>query len=148
MSFAVSALSPSHPSTTNPTTPLFQIYEGERRMVKDNYFLGRIAIEGLPAGKVGTVSVKLTMAPDEEGRLTVRVVHEPTMRRETVTLDYQTLAANGANIEEMLEKARIYKDADSAKEAKALALSMFEIDIEKGEWGISPNVSGGVKDSL
>lgn len=141
MTFGVGALHPS--STLYPLNAIpLQIYEGERRMVKDNYFLGRVSIEGLPAGKVGTVSVKLTMALDDEGRLTVRVVHEPTMRRETITLDYQTLAANGAGIEDMLEKARIHKDADNANEARALVLSLFEIDIEKAEWGISPNVSG------
>ena len=53
------------------TTVLIDVYEGENKLVKDNYPLGEFRITNLPEKKNGEVKIEVTFELDEDSILTV-----------------------------------------------------------------------------
>jgi L1 cell adhesion molecule like protein len=57
------------------------IFEGERPSTKDNHFLGRFSLEGLPPAPAGVLRIQVTFALDENGLLTVSAIEEVSNTR-------------------------------------------------------------------
>ncbi len=52
-----------------------EIFEGERPMTKDNHFLGKFDLTGIPPAPRGTAQIDVTFDIDVNGILNVSVLH-------------------------------------------------------------------------
>ena len=63
-------------TTDNQVTVDIQVFEGERAMVKENHFLGRFELTGIPPAPQGVPSIAVTFEIDVNGILKVRIVNK------------------------------------------------------------------------
>jgi heat shock protein 5 len=59
----------------NQNTVEIQVFEGERPMTKDNHFLGKFDLTGIPPAPKGVPVIKVTFEINVNGILKVRVVN-------------------------------------------------------------------------
>jgi molecular chaperone HscC len=85
------------PSQDFQTVMLFNIYQGESRLVKDNIYLGQIEVP-IPRMKKTDVSAKVRFSYDVSGLLEVDVVIEPGNIKHTLTLLGQASHLSDADI--------------------------------------------------
>ncbi|CAK5265727.1 unnamed protein product [Mycena citricolor] len=90
----------------NQETVLIQVYEGERKMSKDNNHLGEFALSGIPMAPRGIPQVEVTFGVDANGILTVNAVDKGTGNQKGITITSGGRLSQ-AQIDEML--------ADSAR---------------------------------
>ncbi|KAE8736986.1 hypothetical protein FOCC_FOCC017558 [Frankliniella occidentalis] len=95
-----------------------KIYQGERPLVKDNYYLNkeyRIAVPRLPAGQAKT---DVTFEIDASGLLTVTCVETTSGRQVQVRVTPQEAYLSEDDIQAMIEKARRLRreDQDALRE--------------------------------
>jgi heat shock protein 1/8 len=50
---------------------MIQVYEGERKMTKDNHLLGKFNLEGIPPAPRGVPQIEVTFDIDANGILNV-----------------------------------------------------------------------------
>ena len=107
----------------NQTKANIKIYEGEKKLTKDNFFLGNFYIKNLPEKKAGDAKIDIIFEYDENSLVKVRAID----------------LSNENNKEELsIEKPRLYNDAEikifqvEDKEMKE-ELYMLDYDVYKYE---------------
>ncbi|CAL1267576.1 unnamed protein product [Larinioides sclopetarius] len=65
---------------------LFQVYEGERAMVKDNNLLGKFKLTSIPPMPSGVLQIEVTFDIDANGVLNVSAINKTTGKENKVTI--------------------------------------------------------------
>ena len=65
---------------------IFQVYEGERAMTKDNSILGKFELTGIPAGPRGGPQIEVTFDIDANGILNVSAVEKGSGKENKITI--------------------------------------------------------------
>ncbi|KAI1712403.1 hsp70 protein [Ditylenchus destructor] len=141
MEMTVTAMGPDPPSILCwPTTEL-EIYEGERKLVQHNNFLGKFTIEGLSKGVAESVKIKLVFDLDKNGILHARASHrknDGTTVHAELDLNYnEKRTANKRSIKEMVSGAKRFKEQDQVEFDRKTALSELEVAIRKVQYEIA-----------
>eukprot|EP00449_Zooxanthella_nutricula_P014457 CAMPEP_0198540996 /NCGR_PEP_ID=MMETSP1462-20131121/53508_1 /TAXON_ID=1333877 /ORGANISM="Brandtodinium nutriculum, Strain RCC3387" /LENGTH=689 /DNA_ID=CAMNT_0044271139 /DNA_START=59 /DNA_END=2128 /DNA_ORIENTATION=+ len=89
------------------------VYEGERAMVKDNNYLGRFTLKGLPRTLRGVPKIKVTFNIDSNGILTIEAVDNKNHLSGSIQIENEKGRLSQREIERMLKDAETYKDQDS-----------------------------------
>lgn len=109
----------------NQESVAFNIYEGERKMAKDNHFLGTFSIHNLPLRPRGEVEFQLTFEIDKYGILKVTAVEPTTGKSNNITISNQSrLSKSDAEI--LARAAARRRNEDKAHEERLSAFYNLE----------------------
>ena len=90
----------------------FKIYEGEKKYVKYNHFLGEICITKIPSKLKGEVKIEVKFFIDVNGilRVTAVILSEEGKKLETTEaqIEYLSIRLNNEKIEKLKNKIKIY----------------------------------------
>merc|ERR1711998_416413 len=103
-----------------------QIFEGERKMTKDNHELGKFNLEGIPPAPRGTPQIEVTFDIDANGILNVSAVDKGTGKQNKITITNDSSRLSKDDIEAMVADAEKYKAEDELMAKKVEAKNGLE----------------------
>merc|ERR550532_1298996 len=89
-----------------------QVYEGERASVKDNNYLGKFTLNGIPKTLRGVPKIKVTFKIDTNGILEVAAEDTRAGVKSAIQITNEKGRLSQSQIEKMLEEAEKYKGED------------------------------------
>lgn len=96
----------------NQTSVTIQVYEGERKLTKDNRLLGRFDLSGIPPSPRGVPQIEVTFDVDANGILNVTASEKANGRSEKITIRNEKGRLSKEDIDDMIRNAEKYKDED------------------------------------
>eukprot|EP00434_Breviolum_minutum_P018519 symbB.v1.2.016332.t1/scaffold1222.1/size194531/6 len=94
-----------------------KVYEGERAMVKDNNYLGKFVLTGIPKTLRGVPKIKVTFNVDSNGILEDMKTH----RKGEIQITNEKGRLSQSEIERMLKDAEAHKDEDDLARGEMMA---------------------------
>merc|ERR1712217_895020 len=108
-----------------------QVYEGERAMVKDNNYLGKFTLAGIPKTLRGVPKIKVTFNIDSNGILEVTAEDTKTHQKGTIEIVNEKGRLTQTQIEAMLEEAEKYKDEDDLARGEMVAKEALRVYMQR-----------------
>ena len=105
---------------------LIQVFEGERKMTKDNHILGKFNLEGIPPAARGVPQIEVTFDIDANGILNVSAVDKGTGKQNKITITNDKGRLSKEEIEKMVSDAEKFKEEDEAMAKKIGSRNGFE----------------------
>merc|ERR1719327_2328929 len=105
---------------------MIQVYEGERKMTKDNHLLGKFNLEGIPPAPRGVPQIEVTFDIDANGILNVQAQDKASGKAEKITITNDKGRLTKEEIEKMVNDAEKYKAEDELIKKKVEAKNGFE----------------------
>jgi heat shock protein 1/8 len=105
---------------------LIQVFEGERKMTKDNHILGKFNLEGIPPAPRGVPQIEVTFDIDANGILNVSAVDKGTGKQNKITITNDKGRLSKEEIEKMVSDAEKFKAEDEAMKSKIEAKNSLE----------------------
>ena len=105
---------------------LIQVFEGERRMTKDNNLLGKFQLDGIPPMPRGVPQIEVTYDIDANGILTVSSVEKSTGKENKITITNDKGRLSKEDVERMVAEAEKFKEEDDKNAARIEAKSKLE----------------------
>jgi L1 cell adhesion molecule like protein len=91
---------------------LIQVFEGERKMTRDNNLLGKFDMTGIPPAPRGTPQITVTFDIDANGILTVCAEDKASGNKNDIKITNDKGRLSKDDIERMVKDAERYKDDD------------------------------------
>lgn len=91
------------------------VYQGERKLAKDNKMLGKFQLDGIPPAPRGMPQIEVTFELDSNGILEVRAKDKATGKEQKVTIKGSS-GLDKSEIERMVREAQDNKENDEKKE--------------------------------
>merc|ERR1711957_1072022 len=89
-----------------------QVFEGERRMTKDNHILGKFELTGLPPAPRGVPQIDVTFEIDANGILQVSAEDKGTGKAEKITITAEKGRLSQEDIDLMVREAEEFAEED------------------------------------
>jgi heat shock protein 1/8 len=105
---------------------LIQVFEGERKMTKDNHILGKFNLEGIPPAARGVPQIEVTFDVDANGILNVAAVDKASGKQNKITITNDKGRLSKEEIEKMVQDAEKFKEEDEATKKKIEAKNDYE----------------------
>jgi len=105
---------------------MIQVFEGERKMTKDNHLLGKFNLEGIPPAPRGVPQIEVTFDIDANGILNVQAQDKASGKAEKITITNDKGRLTKEEIERMVNDAEKYKAEDELIKKKIEAKNGFE----------------------
>lgn len=96
----------------NQESVLIQVYEGERKMAKDNHQLGQFNLNGIPPAKRGVPQIEVTFEIDANGIMSVSALDKGTNKKEGITITNEKGRLSDEEIKKMREDAEKFEKED------------------------------------
>jgi len=128
----------------NQTSFKVEIFEGERKLTKDNHKLGDVRITGLPKKPRGKIVIKIILHIDKNGILDVNVQTDD-MDSGKLTIKNDKGRLNQTEIERLIKEAERYKEDDMKRAQQIFSRNRLEqlyLDMKNNV------LSGELKDKL
>ena len=119
---------------------LIQVFEGERRMTKDNNLLGKFELTGIPPAPRGVPQVEVTFDINADGILNVNALDKTSGKSEKITITNDKGRLSAEDIEQMVADAEKFKEEDEQNFKRIEAKNKLE--------GYLYGVSGSLTDEL
>ncbi len=105
-----------------------QVYEGERAMTKDNNFLGKFELSGIPPARRGVPQIEVTFDVDRNGILNVSAIEKSTGKSYKITVWNDKGRLSAEEIEHMAKAAKQYmnKSEDESHHDRIAAKNRLE----------------------
>jgi len=105
---------------------LIQVFEGERKMTKDNHKLGEFHLDGIPAAPRGVPQIEVSFDLDANGVMNVSAKDKAGGCENTITIKNDKGRLSESDIERMVAEAEQYAAEDDAMKAKIEAKNQLE----------------------
>ncbi|KAL7451026.1 hypothetical protein ACHAWC_004177 [Mediolabrus comicus] len=102
----------------NQSVVNIQVYEGERTMTKDNFFLGQFDLSGIPPAPRGVPQIEVSFEVDANGILKVSAEDKGTGKAEKITITAETGRLSQEEIERMIREAAEHAEEDKLLKEK------------------------------
>ena len=109
----------------NQTSFKVEIFEGERKLTKDNHKLGDVRITGLPKKPRGKIIIKITFHIDLNGILDVNVQIDGE-NNEKLTIKNEKGRLNPNEIERLIKEAERYREDDKKRAEEIFSRNKLE----------------------
>merc|ERR1711898_87016 len=103
-----------------------QVFEGERKMTKDNNKLGEFHLDGIPPAPRGVPQIEVTFDVDANGILNVSAQDKSTGKSNQITITNEKGRLSQAEIDRMVQEAEKYASEDSKLKEKVEAKNGLE----------------------
>ena len=103
-----------------------KVYEGERKMSKDNNLLGEFLLENIQVALRGVAKIDVTFKIDSNGILTASAKDSVTGSNDSIVITSNKGRLKAEEIERMVIEVSDYKSKDNQKRQSELARSAFE----------------------
>jgi L1 cell adhesion molecule like protein len=110
----------------NQTAVSIQVFEGERKLTKDNNRLGKFDLTGIPPMPRGIPQIEVTFDLDTNGILNVAAEEKQGGKKNKITITNDMGRLTKAQIEKMVSDAEKYKQEDSAHADRVKAKNGLE----------------------
>jgi heat shock 70kDa protein 1/2/6/8 len=98
---------------------LIQVFQGERKMTKDNHKLGEFNLSGIPPMPRGVPQIEITYDLDANGILNVSAVEKSSGKENKMTITNDKGSLSQSEVERMVKEAEQFKEEDE-KNAKRI----------------------------
>ena len=105
---------------------LIQVFEGERKMTKDNNLLGKFHLDGIPPMPRGVPQIEVTYDIDANGILTVSSVEKSTGKEQKITIKNDKGRLSKEEVERMIAEAEKFKEEDELTASRIEAKNKLE----------------------
>ena len=105
---------------------LIQVYEGERKLTRDNNLLGKFELSGIPPAPRGIPQINVMFDIDANGILNVTAEDKTTGKSSKITITNDKGRLSKDEIERMVQEAEKYKAEDEAVAKRVEAKNAFE----------------------
>ncbi len=102
-----------------------QVYQGERRMARDNRLLGKFTLDGIPPAPRGIPQIEVTFSIDANGILEVKAKDKATGKEQHISIQGSS-GLSKDEIERMVKEAAANAEADKKREELAKAKNHAE----------------------
>jgi len=113
-------------SSDKQTDVLFTVYEGEKPIAKDNFFLGEFSLHDIPPAPKGVPDLDVYFKIDANGILTASVEHVGTNNRNEIAFTNHSGGLLKKQLKRMIEEAEKYNAQDEERERASKALNDLE----------------------
>jgi heat shock 70kDa protein 1/2/6/8 len=110
----------------NQNAVTIQVYEGERKLTKDNRLLGRFDLTGIPPAPRGRPQIEVTFDLDANGILSVTAMDKAAGKSEKITIRNEKGRLSKEEIEEMVKNAERFREDDEKIAKRIQARNEFE----------------------
>ena len=105
---------------------LIQVFEGERRLTKDNNLLGKFQLDGIPPMPRGVPQIEVTYDIDANGILNVSALEKSTGKENKITIKNDKSRLTKEEVEKMVAEAELFKEEDEKNASRIEAKSKLE----------------------
>ncbi|MCS6970183.1 MAG: molecular chaperone DnaK [Planctomycetota bacterium] len=112
-------------ATDNQPAVTIQVYQGERKMAKDNRLLGQFDLTGIPPAPRGVPQIEVTFKIDANGILEVKARDKATGKEQKIAIQGSS-GLSKEEIERMIAEAKANEEADRRREELAKARNKAE----------------------
>eukprot|EP00775_Hariotina_reticulata_P011672 gene11672-11815_t len=105
---------------------MIQVYEGERKMTRDNNLLGKFELSGIPPAPRGVPQITVMFDIDANGILNVTAEDKTTGKKNKITITNDKGRLSKDEIERMVQDAEKYKSEDEAQARRVDAKNGLE----------------------
>jgi molecular chaperone DnaK len=111
-----------------------KLYQGERLMAKDNFFVGSATISDILPAKKGVPSIDITFYLDENGIIKISAIDKATNKKTNAVIKSKSLSQ--FDIDKAMQNAAQYEEADRIYKEKLVLLNKAEDLIYKTKQNI------------
>ncbi|KAI8474728.1 MAG: heat shock cognate 70 kDa protein 4-like protein [Monoraphidium minutum] len=105
---------------------LIQVFEGERKMTRDNHLLGKFELSGIPPAPRGVPQISVSFDIDANGILNVGAEDKTTGKNAKITITNEKGRLSKEEIERMVQESEKYAADDEAIAKKVEAKNSLE----------------------
>ncbi|PRP73956.1 78 kDa glucose-regulated protein [Planoprotostelium fungivorum] len=109
----------------NQDTVSIKVFEGERSMTKDNHFLGKLELTGIPPAPRGVPQIEVSLSQDFDGDLVVSVEDKGTGNKNAITIMIDARYTS-EEIERLIRGAEIAAEEDKLVKERVEAVNELE----------------------
>jgi heat shock protein 1/8 len=103
-----------------------QVFEGERKMTKDNNLLGTFDLSGIAPAPRGTPQIEITYDVDANGILNVSAVDKQSGKSEKITIENNKSRLSKEEIDNLVNQAKEYEEEDRQVFERVQSRNNFE----------------------
>jgi len=123
---------------------LIQVFEGERRLTKDNNLLGKFELVGIPPAPRGVPQVEVTFDINADGILNVNALDKTSGKSEKITITNDKGRLTAEDIEKMVNDAEKFKEEDDINFKRIESKNKLEGYL----YGVSSSLTDELKEKM
>ena len=110
----------------NQNSMIIKIFEGEGHLTKDNYELGKLVLDGIPAMPKGQPQIEVTIDIDANLIINVMVVEKSTGKHNKIIITNDKERLSKDDIDMFVKEAEKFKDEDNEEKERIKAKNILE----------------------